>query len=104
MTRLSDCCGARIYDESDICSDCKEHCDELELEIGGTTSGELAEKLIGLFIPVVNTGTGLITTQAKRTTAIKAALVALNFASEHVPPEQKELIYFLLQAKKYLKK
>jgi len=24
---LSDCCGARIYDETDICSKCKEHCE-----------------------------------------------------------------------------
>ena len=24
--RLSNCCGALIYDETDICSDCKEHC------------------------------------------------------------------------------
>jgi len=23
---LSNCCGARMYDDSDICSDCKEHC------------------------------------------------------------------------------
>jgi len=24
---LSDCCGARIYPDTDICSDCKEHCE-----------------------------------------------------------------------------
>ncbi len=23
---VSDCCGARIYDDTDICSDCHEHC------------------------------------------------------------------------------
>ena len=26
----SDCCGAPVYDDSDICSDCKEHCTVLE--------------------------------------------------------------------------
>ena len=25
-TEVSNCCGAIIYDDSDICSDCKEHC------------------------------------------------------------------------------
>ncbi len=23
----SDCCGAQVYDDYDICSDCYEHCD-----------------------------------------------------------------------------
>lgn len=27
ITELSDCCGAIIYDDTDICSDCKEHCE-----------------------------------------------------------------------------
>ena len=25
-SNTSDCCGAPVYDDSDICSDCKEHC------------------------------------------------------------------------------
>ena len=29
---LSDCCGARIYEDTDICSACKEHCDPQEEE------------------------------------------------------------------------
>ena len=24
---MSSCCGAAVYAETDICSDCKEHCD-----------------------------------------------------------------------------
>lgn len=33
MEELSNCCGAnRWYDESDICSECKEHADFEELE------------------------------------------------------------------------
>jgi hypothetical protein len=28
----SDCCGAEIYEDTDICSDCKEHCSEQEEE------------------------------------------------------------------------
>ena len=33
MEELSNCCGAsRWYDESDICSDCKEHADFEEIE------------------------------------------------------------------------
>lgn len=24
--KLSDCCGAAMYDDSDICPECKEHC------------------------------------------------------------------------------
>jgi len=27
--RLSGCCNALIYEEQDICSDCKEHCDTM---------------------------------------------------------------------------
>jgi hypothetical protein len=27
--RLSGCCNALIYDEQDICSECKEHCDTM---------------------------------------------------------------------------
>jgi hypothetical protein len=23
----SECCGAKVYDDTDICSDCYEHCD-----------------------------------------------------------------------------
>lgn len=30
--QLSDCCGAIIYDETDICSACKEHCETYEEE------------------------------------------------------------------------
>jgi hypothetical protein len=26
IDRLSNCCGAVVYPDSDICSDCKEHC------------------------------------------------------------------------------
>ena len=26
MTR-SECCGAKVYDDTDICSECLEHCD-----------------------------------------------------------------------------
>ncbi len=33
MEELSNCCYAnRLYDESDICSDCKEHAIFIELE------------------------------------------------------------------------
>lgn len=28
----SNCCGAYIYDDTDICSACKEHCEEMEDE------------------------------------------------------------------------
>ena len=24
---MSDCCGARVYDDTDICTECLEHCD-----------------------------------------------------------------------------
>ena len=24
---ISNCCGAAVYDDSDICTDCKEHCE-----------------------------------------------------------------------------
>lgn len=24
---ISECCGAIVYDDTDICSECKEHCD-----------------------------------------------------------------------------
>ena len=27
----SSCCSAPVYEESDICSACKEHCDEIEV-------------------------------------------------------------------------
>lgn len=27
-TIVSNCCGAYIYDDTDICSECLEHCDE----------------------------------------------------------------------------
>ena len=27
---ISDCCGAMVYDDTDICSDCKEHCEPME--------------------------------------------------------------------------
>lgn len=27
---VSNCCGAIIYDDTDICSECKEHCDIIE--------------------------------------------------------------------------
>ena len=39
--QLSDCCGAPMYSDIDMCSDCKEHCtstiemEELESEIAG---------------------------------------------------------------------
>ena len=29
---ISDCCGAMVYEETDICSDCKEHCEGTEEE------------------------------------------------------------------------
>ena len=29
---VSDCCGASIYPETDVCSDCKEHCTPVEEE------------------------------------------------------------------------
>ena len=28
----SNCCGARIYEDTDICSACKEHCDPQDEE------------------------------------------------------------------------
>jgi len=27
---VSDCCGATVYENTDICSDCKEHCSPKE--------------------------------------------------------------------------
>jgi hypothetical protein len=24
---MSECCGARVYDDTDICTECLEHCD-----------------------------------------------------------------------------
>jgi hypothetical protein len=27
---LSNCCNASVVDESDVCSKCKEHCEDLE--------------------------------------------------------------------------
>ena len=27
---LSDCCGALMYDDCDICPECKEHCEPIE--------------------------------------------------------------------------
>ena len=27
---VSNCCGARVCDETDVCSDCKEHCEPIE--------------------------------------------------------------------------
>jgi hypothetical protein len=29
---LSNCCGAAVYTETDICTDCKEHCDVMTEE------------------------------------------------------------------------
>jgi hypothetical protein len=29
---VSNCCGAPVYTDLDICSDCKEHCEELPEE------------------------------------------------------------------------
>lgn len=38
IDRLSGCCGAVVYPDSDICSSCKEHCtiEETCSECGGT--------------------------------------------------------------------
>ena len=27
---LSNCCGAKMYDDCDICPECKEHCESIE--------------------------------------------------------------------------
>ena len=27
---VSNCCGAVLYDDTDVCSDCKEHCSPIE--------------------------------------------------------------------------
>ena len=27
--KFSNCCNAKIIEETDVCSDCKEHCEEL---------------------------------------------------------------------------
>ena len=27
---LSNCCGAKMWDDSDICPECKEHCESIE--------------------------------------------------------------------------
>tara|TARA_R100000084_G_scaffold38499_1_gene15442 strand:- start:139 stop:357 length:219 start_codon:yes stop_codon:yes gene_type:complete len=27
---ISNCCGAKMYDDCDICPECKEHCDTIE--------------------------------------------------------------------------
>lgn len=31
-TEISNCCGERIYTDSDICSECKEHCGSISEE------------------------------------------------------------------------
>lgn len=33
-TPLSNCCFEPIYDDSDICSKCKDHCDKLKYKKG----------------------------------------------------------------------
>jgi len=30
--QLSECCGAIVYDDTDICSECLEHCDSYNNE------------------------------------------------------------------------
>jgi hypothetical protein len=30
--QLSECCGAIVYDDTDICSECLEHCDSYDEE------------------------------------------------------------------------
>ena len=33
IRELSNCCGARLIENTDLCSKCKEHCDIVEEEI-----------------------------------------------------------------------
>ena len=39
---VSNCCGEPVYDETDICSDCEEHCDIITLGEFMTDSYESA--------------------------------------------------------------
>ena len=42
---VSDCCGAEIYENTDICSDCKEHCGVQEWDELDDTPEEMNEHL-----------------------------------------------------------
>lgn len=46
IDRLSNCCGAVVYPDSDICSDCKEHCtiEETCSECDGTGEVEIIDQ------------------------------------------------------------
>jgi len=74
MNRLSDCCGEKMYDDIDMCMSCKEHCAEQEMIVMGMTASEMADDLVVDFIPIMNTGTGLITYKQKELHGIDGAL------------------------------
>ena len=40
---ISDCCGAPIYSDSDICSDCGEHCEAIDPDTEEETNTEERE-------------------------------------------------------------
>ena len=42
---LSDCCGATIYDDTDVCSECKEHCGVQEWDDNEETPKQMNERL-----------------------------------------------------------
>ena len=42
---LSDCCGAKFYDETDVCSACKEHSEPQEEESFCSTGGDVRMQL-----------------------------------------------------------
>ena len=74
MKRISDCCGSGMYENQDVCISCKEHCTEQEMIVMGMTASEMADDLVVDFIPIMNTGTGLITYKQKELHGIDGAL------------------------------
>jgi len=42
---VSDCCGAMIYSDTDICSDCQEHCGIEEFDDLDETPEEMNDRL-----------------------------------------------------------
>ena len=42
---VSDCCGAMIYSDTDICSDCQEHCGIQEFDDDEETPEQMNDRL-----------------------------------------------------------
>jgi len=40
---VSNCCGAKVYEDTDLCSDCKEHCEKHYIFPDGFVCNEDAE-------------------------------------------------------------